>query len=133
MPVSSRGGSKRIRIGTSQDGRSDALSCRRARRAGERDELAQEDTIALLKGESEKANALEDTTSRMEEMKKHERLTTRCTSQESKIAILEKENKLLNDGQQKGKKQVDSTLVNLKAKIEHLEEEMDKRRKQCQS
>jgi hypothetical protein len=101
--------------------------------AGERDELAQEDTIALLKGESEKANALEDTTSRMEEMKKHERLTTRCTSQESKIAILEKENKLLNDGQRKGEKQVDSTLVNLKAKIEHLEEEMDKRRNQCQS
>jgi chromosome segregation ATPase len=105
----------------------------------ERDQLyrnckSQEDKIVLLKGESEKANALEDMASRMEEMKnEYKRLLASCTSQESTIVTLEKENKLLNDGQRKGEKQVDSTLVHLKAKIEDLEEELDKRRTQCQS
>jgi hypothetical protein len=52
---------------------------------------SQEDTIVLLKGASENANALEEMISRMEEMKnKQERLTTRCTSQESKVVMLEK-------------------------------------------
>jgi hypothetical protein len=49
---------------------------------------SQEDTIVLLRGASKNANALEEMIFQMEEMKnKQEQLTTRCTSQESKIVI----------------------------------------------
>ena len=94
---------------------------------------AQNETIARLKeGESEHDIKLQDMNRQFKLLvNENEQLSSRCTSLKLKLAILEQENKNLNGGQDRGQHHVDSTLVNLKAKVEHLEDEMDKRRIQC--
>ena len=63
----------------------------------------------------------------------NEQLASRCITLEGRLAVLEIENESLKCQQESSQQHVGSTMVNLKAKVEELEEEVDKSRVECRS